>query len=132
MWTDSIESMVFTRVKTKGNKELKTKYPNLHYTSDNVTVGEPKFPTCYIQELPGAERGRSIDGQSVNGILCTFQIDVSDNDKKANAKKVMMNAIDTFKEMRFEIIAFPTYRKEDGVWVGTARVRRIIGALDIL
>jgi hypothetical protein len=82
--------------------------------------------------LPGAERGRSLDGQSVNGILCTFQIDVSDNDKKANAKKVMMNAIDTFKEMRFEIIAFPTYRKEDGVWVGTARVRRIIGALDTL
>ena len=27
MWTDSIESMVFTRVKTKGNKALKTEYP---------------------------------------------------------------------------------------------------------
>jgi hypothetical protein len=132
MWTDSIESMVFTRVKTKGNKALKTEYPKLFYTTDNVTEDEPVFPACYIQELAGAERGRSLDGQSVNGILCTFQIDVSDNDKKANAKKVMMNAIDTFKEMRFEIIAFPTYRKEDGVWVGTARVRRIIGALDIL
>lgn len=132
MWTDSIESMVFTRVKTKGNKELKTKYPKLHYTSDNVTIGEPQFPTCYIQELSGAERGRSLDGTEVNGILCTFQIDVSDNATKQNAKVVMSNAIDTFKQMRFEIIGFPTYRQEDGIWVGTARVRRIIGALDIL
>lgn len=132
MWTDNIESMVFTRVKTKGNKELKTKYPNLHYTTDNVTIGEPQFPTCYIQELPGTERGRSLDGKNVNGILITFQIDVSDNESKRNAKDVMVNAIDTFKQMRFEIIAFPTYRKEDGIWVGTARVRRTIGALDIL
>ena len=37
MWTDSIESMVFTRVKTKGNKELKTEYPKLFYTTDNAT-----------------------------------------------------------------------------------------------
>ena len=132
MWTDYIESMVFTRVKTKGNSALKTKYPNLNYTTDNVTVGEPKFPTCYIQELAGAERGSSLDGTEVNGILCSFQIDVSDNSSKQNAKAVMVNAIDTFKQMRFEIIAFPIYRNEDGIWVGTARVRRIIGASDTL
>lgn len=132
MWTDYIGSVVLTKVKTNGNSALKTKYPDLNYTTDNITSGNPKFPTCYIQELAGSERGRSLEGTEVNGILCSFQIDVSDNSSKQNAKAVMVNAIDTFKQMNFEIIGLPIYRKEDGIWKGTARVRRTIGALDIL
>lgn len=132
MWTGDIESAVFTRVKTAGNKAFKTKYRNIFYTTENETDNEAVFPTVYLQELTGSERGRDLEGIEVHAMLSSFQIDVSDNDTKQRCKEVMENALSTMKSLKYEIIGMPIYRKSNGVWLGTARCRRVISKNDIL
>ena len=132
MWISDIESAIFTRVKANGLKELKTKFPEIFYTTDNETDAEAVFPTVYVEELPGAEQGEDLEGTSTNALLASFQITVSHNGNKPETRVVMDNAITTLKQLRFKIISAPIYKRSNGVWVGTARVRRIIGANDIL
>lgn len=134
MWTDNIESTVFSRVKVEGTVSLKKTFPKITYTAENAISDEPLFPTVFIQELPASEIGQNLDGSTINGVLSAFQIDVSDNQEngKQNCKTVMSKAIESMKSMRFEVTAMPIYRKENNVWVGTARFRRTIGFNDIL
>lgn len=132
MWTSDIEVKVFSRVKNEGMSVLKEIYPNIHYTAENESDDSPVFPTVYIQELPSLEQGSGLSGNKIHAVLSTFQIDVSDNKTKTRAKDVMNQTVITMKNMRFEVVALPTYRKENGIWKGTARFRRIIGALDKL
>lgn len=134
MWTDSIESTVFSRVKNEGTTALRKSFPAIFYTADNESDDEPTFPTVYLQELPGLESGNTLDGKEISAVLSTFQVDISDNRRngKEVVKQVMSQTMKTMKGMRFEVTAMPTYRRENGVWIGTARFRRMIGALDIL
>ena len=135
MWTDDIEINVFSRIKAEGTIALKSKYPNLFYTTANETDDSPSFPSVYVQELPGVERGRDLEGKDINGVLSSFQVDVQDNDKekgKARTKEVMGKVMETMKSMLFEVTALPVYRRENDVWLATARFRRVIGANDFL
>lgn len=132
MWTSDIESAVFTRLKADGNKAFKKDYSDIFYTTENETDDDAVFPTVYLQELSGAERGRDLEGIEINAILSSFQIDVSDNESKQRCKKVMDNAIETMKKLKFEVVGLPIYRRTSGVWLGTARFRRTISKNDIL
>lgn len=132
MWTDNIETTVFSKVKIEGTTALKKTFPKIRYTAENASDDDAVFPTVFVQELPGTEIGQDIDGTAINGVLSTFQVDVSDNDNKQNCKKVMSKVIESMKKMRFEVMATPIYRKENNVWIGTARFRRTIGFNNIL
>lgn len=132
LWTSNIESTIFSRVKRDGTINLKSKYSDLYYTAENVSEDEPHFPTCYVQELPGTEIGQDLEGNKINGILSSFQIDVSDNKSKERVKEVMNQAILSMKEMRYEVTTFPIYYKEEQIWKSTARFRRNVGFNDIL
>ena len=132
MWTDNIETTVFSRVKIEGTIALKKAFPNINYTAENASDDEPKFPSVYVQELPSSEVGQDLEGTAINGILSSFQVDVSDNDNKQNCKKVMGKVIESMKKVRFEVTSMPIYRKENNVWIATARFRRAIGFNDIL
>lgn len=132
MWIDNIETTVFSRVKIEGTIALKKTFPNINYTAENASDDEPKFPSIYVQELPSSEVGQDLEGTAINGILSSFQVDVSDNDNKQNCKKVMSKVVESMKGMRFEVIRTPIYRKEGNVWISTARFRRTIGFNDIL
>ena len=132
MWISDIESNVFSRIKTEGTIALRKKYPNIFFTAEEESDDNPVFPTVYVQELSGLEQGRDIESSEINAVLSSFQVDVSDNKEKANAKAVMSQVIKTMKAMRFEVIGTPTYRKINGVYIGTARFRRTIGKNDIL
>lgn len=132
MWIDEIESTVFSRVKIEGTVELKSKFPKIKYTSENASDDSAVFPTVFVQELPSSEIGKDLEGNAVNGVLSTFQIDVSDNASKQNCKTVLSKAVESMLKMRFELSSTPVYRKDSNVWVGTARFRRTIGFNDIL
>lgn len=134
MWINDIETTVFSRVKNEGMAQLKKKYPKINYTSENAIEDVAVFPTVFVQELLGSEVGQDLEGRSTNGVISSFQIDVSDNQSngKQNCKEIMGKVIESMKRMCYEITATPIYRKENNVWVGTARFKRTIGFNDIL
>ena len=131
MWISDIETKVFSEIKKNG-QELKKNFPNIFFTTENESDTPAKFPTVYLEELSGTERGRYLEGNSVNAYMATFQINISHNDKKSHVRRVMNNCMDTMKKLQFEIIGTPTYNRSEGVWSGVARFRRVFGANDIL
>lgn len=132
MWTSDIESMVFTRVKAKGNNALKSAYPNINFTTSDRVKTEPKFPTVYVHEVGSVEQGMDLENTQINSILTTFQIDVTDNKKQQNARDVMKEILKIMKSMRFTVIAMPQFQNTDDVYRQTARFRRAIDWNDTL
>lgn len=137
MWSMMIQSSVFTRIKNEVPKSIKVGTSTIKLSSKNFsTVGSSDtpavFPFVFVQELPAVERGQTLDGQTINGGLFTFQIDVTDNVSQARARAVMTEVLRVMKEMRFEIMAMPSFVYADGTHRMTMRCRRVIGALDTL
>ena len=131
MWISDVETKVYARIKENG-QELKKNFPSIFFTTENESSSTtPKFPTVYLEELSGMERGRDLEGTRVNAYMATFQINISHNDKKSHVRRIMNNCMDTMKQLRFEIIGTPVYNRSEGVWTGVARFRRVFGANDI-
>lgn len=128
-WIMFLLPQVFTRIKRDFSEKIKTTYS---MTSANFsTVGNNDtpavFPFVYVQLLPAIEQGNSLSGTSINGGLFTFQIDVTDNEKQGNTRKVMTEIVRIMKTMGFEIIAMPSFETtRDNTHRMTARFRRII------
>ena len=131
MWISDIETKVLAKLKENG-EVLKKNFPKIAFTNENESDTEATFPTVYLEELPGMERGRDLEGIKVNAYMATFQINITHNDRRYHVKSVMNNCMATMKELRFEIIGTPVYSRSDGVWTGVARFRRTIGANDTL
>lgn len=132
MWFSKISSIVFTRVKTLVSKRLKKTYPNLNFTDSDKEQKNPQFPTVYIHELPGIERGQDLDNTTINAVLTTMQIDVIDNVSQNRANKVMGEVISAMKSMRFSVVSMPEFQNTTGTYRQTARFRRVIGSSDKL
>lgn len=131
MWISDIETKVLAKLKENG-ETLKGSFPNIVFTTENETDTPAKFPTVYLEELSGMERGRDLEGTKVNAYMATFQINIAHNDRRYHVKSIMNNCMATMKELRFEIIGTPVYNRSEGVWTGIARFRRTIGANDTL
>ena len=137
-WVMTLPNSVFTRVKAKMPKELKSGNTTINLTSSNFsTVGSSNtpavFPFIYVQSLSATEQGRDLQGINVNGALFTFQIDVIDNKSQSNARLVMTEVLKIMKSMRFEVVAMPSFEgTNDNTHRMTARFRRLMGANDIL
>ena len=129
MWISDIQSSVFTRLKAGGNK-LKEKFPNIFYTTSNESDDEAVFPTVYLEELSGAERGATLEGTEIAGYISSFQINITHNGSEPETRTIMNNALETMKKLRFEIIATPFYTRSNKIWTATARCRRMIGSGD--
>ena len=82
--------------------------------------------------MPAVEQGQTLDGQTVNALLATFQVDVTTNTSKSDCRKVMAIITDTFKTMRFQGNAMPEFSISNKVHKSTARFRRMIAANDRL
>lgn len=133
MWISDIESSVFTRLKAGGNK-LKEQFPKLSklfYTTSNESDSEAVFPTVYLEELSGSEQGADLERVKVNSMLISFQINVTHNGSKEETRRVMDNALETMKKLRFEINVTPFYVRNNKIWTGTARCRRFFDANDV-
>ena len=133
MWTKYIKSIVFTRIKTEGTAKLKETFPDIYFTTSDKVSTNPKFPTVYLKKLQGQEKGRTLDGTTVNGTLASFQIDVIDNKSDSNAENVSDVIGDIMKSMRFKMIGDPfPNRKSTGEYRFTSRWKRVIADEDTL
>ena len=131
MWTKYIKSIVFTRIKTEGTAKLKATFPDIYFTTSNKVPTNPKFPTVYLKKLQGAEKGRTLDGKTLNGVLASFQIDVIDNKSDNNAENVADVIGDIMKSMRFEMVGDPFSNSQStGEYRFTARYQGVIADED--
>lgn len=132
-WVFDLESMIFSKVKNYADKELKSKYPSITFTTTDKPVdSSTSYPTVYIQELSGSERGRDLEGTSVNGLYYSMQVEVITNKSQKEAKAVMAVLAEAYKAMRFEIVSTPSFNNGANYYRCVMRVNRIIGKEDIL
>ena len=131
-WATDLESTVVALVKAKSLPQLQKKYPKVRITDEGESSGSAVFPTVYIHLLAPTEQGQTLDGQTINALLATFQVDVTTNTSKSDCRKVMTAITDTFKTMRFQGYAMPEFSISNKVHKSTARFRRIIAANDRL
>lgn len=132
-WIFLVPSVVFSRIQEEFDAELKSKYGMTtanFSTTDSANKGAV-FPFAFINPIQGSETGQTLDGQSVNGGLFSFQIDVYDNKTQQRARTVMAEICKIMKSMHFEIVGMPTVESGD-THRCTMRFRRVIGASDKL
>lgn len=129
-WAYDLETTVVALVKAKGLPQLKSQYPKIKITDEESTSTEAVFPTAYIHMIGGTEKGKTLDGQSINSVNATFQLDVTAN-KKADCKKVTDTLSEIFKQMRFDI-TLPRKTIDNKVYRSVCTFSRIISANDRL
>lgn len=127
-----IESIVFSRINAKATSKLKTKYPDISFTTSDKVSKNPKFPNVYVHFLGSPETGNDLENNTINGVEATFQIETTDNQSQSRAKDVMNTVVGIVKEMRFSIIAMPEIKNTDSAYRCVMRCRRTIGNLDTL
>lgn len=131
-WAYDIESTIYSIIKAKTYSTIKKKYPNLLFTDKGQSDSPPAFPTVYIHMLPPLEQGQTLDGQTINGLLVTLQVDITTNTSSSDVRWVMAKVAEAFKELRFEAKPMPELTYSDKIYRSTARFRRVIGANDRL
>ena len=133
MWATEIDTTVLSRLRSRGYADLKKEYPNINFTDDDRAPIDPKFPTVFYINISSAERGQTLDGKTVNALLHSVQIEVSDNSQtNATVKAVMSKICDYMKDMRYEVVNMPFFQNTDNVRRMVARFRRTIGANDVI
>jgi hypothetical protein len=133
MWATEIDTTVLSRLRSRGYADLRKNYPNINFTDDDRAPIDPKFPTVFYINISSAERGQTLDGKTVNALLHSVQIEVSDNSQtNATVKAVMSKICDYMKDMRYEVVNMPFFQNTDNVRRMVARFRRTIGANDVI
>ena len=132
MWTSDIQTSVFTRIKAEGTKKLKTKYPNINFTTSSKKSSNPKFPSVYVKRMQGKEEGQTLDGQTVNAVTSTFQIEVTDNTSDTVAQDVADVIYGIMKTMRYSVLGEPISDNDADTYRNVSRYQRIVGFNDIL
>lgn len=137
-WVFDLETNVYSNLISIAKPLLKAKYPKLDFDAAFTTVQknldkDPVFPTIYVHEMPGIEVGADLEGNSVNAVQETFQVDVITNTSQSQAKSIMAIVASAFKQMRFQITAMPEFKNDsEKKFRSVARFRRVIGANDRL
>lgn len=125
----AIESIVLTQLKVRLTKSLGETYPKMSFTTE-ISEDIPSFPNVYVHELEPSELGQTISNDQIHALRDTIQINVSTNTSKADARKVANACVNVMKQLRFSIVVFPTYRKQNNIHSYVIRARRIIASGD--
>lgn len=126
-WYSTLETRIFSRVKSETEPKLKTKYPTIFYTSSGSNKGTPVFPTVYIHELPGYEVGQDLGGDSINAVMETIQVEVITDTNQLDARRIMAEIVSSIKGMRFHVQTMPSFENGATYFRHICRCRRIIG-----
>lgn len=131
MWVSELEAKVFSIVKTR-LADLKTKYPTIYFTTQELSEIDAVFPTWYFKTLAYSEVGEDLSGDVVNGVRFGVQIEVVTNNSMSDVNYIMDRTIEEMKKLRFKLIATPTWLSSGDLKRSVVRFRRIIGAGDAI
>lgn len=129
LWYEEIEDTIVSYIDYKLRQTL-VEFPDLFVTTE-ISDDYPKFPTVAITQLEPLERGQDLDNTTINAILSTFQIMVTDNESRERCRKVLNECLRLMKAYRFNVIGMPIFTKTDTdsgrLYQGVIRCRRLIG-----
>lgn len=138
LWVFDNETRIISNLNSFTIPVLKQNFTNMKFQK-GITITNLKsrlagtiFPTIYVHEMSGTEKGRTIDGQAINAVTATYQVDVIVNTQQSDAKKILAIVVNVFKRMRFEVISMPEFDSEEKIYRSAARFRRLIAANDRL
>lgn len=138
LWVFDNETRIISNLNSFAIPALKQNFTNMKFQK-GITITNLKsrlagtiFPTIYVHEMSGTEKGQTIDGQAINAATATYQVDVIVNTQQSDAKKILAIVANVFKRMRFEVISTPEFDSEEKIYRSTARFRRLIAANDRL
>lgn len=123
---NSLESIIFTKIKSRFSPKIKSKYKDLKFTTEEESKTSPQFPNVYIFLMESPEIGTTLEGTSLTGGLFAFQIKVTDNQNQTRVKEIMGEIVRIMKSMRFQMVAMPIYQNTKDEYWSNARFRRTI------
>lgn len=135
-WVYTVENQIYTTVAYRAKKELIADYPTIFFTMDAEPENtDSHFPTVFIHFLPNPEIGETLDGQDINAITSTVQIEVttSKEQKQKGARLIAWEVVEQFKKLRYSVVLAPEVKNTgNDTNYCVARVRRVIGNADSL
>jgi len=132
-WVEERESDIYTLVKARATRRLKTRFPNIKFTTNEGTgANSTQYPTVFIHSIEGAERGQDFENNNVNAFQFFFQIEVtcSKEQGRESTRAVISEVMDQFKKLRFTVRAKPIYDSDTSIDTAFARVSRVLGEED--
>ena len=133
MWVNDIQTAVFSRIQSRTTAQFRKRFPNIFFTKSARVSKDPSFPTIYVQKMQGAERGQDLEGTSINAVLSSFQIEVTDNGENDSvANEIAWFICGVMKSMRYQMMGEPITDETDSTFRVIARYQRIVGFGDEL
>lgn len=144
LWTMDMADAIYARVVADFPESLKKRYGFKKITANGDTRWQnfskssvaldtkPVFPYITLIELPGQERGQTLEGDSINAAYFTFQADVYHNAKEDITKECMAEIVKIMKAMRFDARAMPSPDSKPQEYRSTARFSRVISRYDLV
>ena len=132
-WVFDIQDKIFSRLEAICLSKLSGSYKDITVTMDDHVPTKPKFPNVYLHFLPAAEVGKDLNGEDVNAVYLTAQIEVTVTSAQGMpvAKKVSMVVLECMKEMRF-VSTMPEFVNTDTEYRTVSRFARTIGNAESL
>jgi len=132
-WVYSIESKIYTIVKTRLEKSLLTTYPNLLVTQQQKLNDNTNLPSVYIKMLDSPEIGSDLENVTVNAMMVTFEVHTTiaksgTNNGMGGLRKLASAVLENFKKLRFNMVTKGELTKETSdTYTMISRFRRVIG-----
>lgn len=120
----AIDSIVFTQLQRKVTSQLSSRFPNLSFTTE-VSEKVPTFPNVYVHLISTPEINNTLENNVINGYDATFQIEITSNVSKMDAKVTMNACLVALKSMSFSVRLMP-YSKINNVHRYIIRARRVL------
>lgn len=132
-WIEDRIDQIYSRVKSKTIKALKSEYPDINFTMDDSENTDAKFPNVYMY-FSVAERGQTLDGQAINAVFMTVRTKVSASKAQGNlvAQKVNAKVRDEMKLLYFDASGVPIPTTLGDVKQINANYGRVLGSQDPL
>lgn len=125
-----IESKIITRIEYKMPQDIKTKYPDLNFTTSERNETITRFPNVLVHVVTGYEVGQTLENIDISGMNVSVEIKVTDLSEQ-NANEIMVECCKIMKSMRFSVSQYPILKNLNNSHSAIARFRRIVGSGDI-
>lgn len=132
-WTFEVQNMVYSRLEAVVMSKLAGSYRNINVTMDDHIPTKPQFPNVYLHFLSPIEVGNDLDGQDINAVYLTAQIEVTVTSAQGMtvANEVSQVVVDCMKNMRFTA-TLPEFVNTDSEYRTVCRFSRTIGNADTI
>ena len=120
-----LESIITTQLKVKVPALTNNRFSTISFTNE-VSDNTPSFPNVYIHELESSEVGNSLPNKTIHALRDTFQIEVTTNTSKSDARVVINACVNAMKSLGYGMTMSPVYTKVNNIHRFIIRMRRII------